>query len=157
MKLLGLLKSYLEDKTGIAAVEFALLFPPLVLMMVGAIDFGVYMNHKMKVENAARAAVEYVVQGGHINNITSDVITAENLNLSDDELEFLDIDAAYVCECEDGIYKSCSSETPQCTSDGDYLRRFIEVTVSYQYEPIAPYPGLPESMNIAGHVRVHMP
>ena len=58
MKLLGLLKSYLKDKTGIAAVEFALLFPPLVLMMVGAIDFGVYMNHKMKVENAARAAVD---------------------------------------------------------------------------------------------------
>ena len=153
-----IIQSFIDNIKGTAAVEFALLFPPLVLMMVGAIDFGVYMNQKMKVENAARAAVEYVLQGGNINNITYDVLTAENLGLTEEEMENLDVDAAYVCECADGISLSCTSGADDlCPDEGDYLREFVDVSVTYVYETFAPYPGLPDEMNIVGNVRMHIP
>ena len=150
------INAYCKDNTGIAAVEFALVAPSLVLMMVGAIDFGMYLNYQIKMENSARAAVEYVLQGGSINNIESDVITAENMSLTEDQMEELDITAEYVCECESGEEVSCSSENA-CNDPGDYMRQFISVEFTYGYNTIAPYPGLPETMNIKGKLRVHAP
>ena len=147
------IRKFAQDLRGIAAVEFALIAPPLLLVTIGVFDYGMFLNHKMKLENVSRAAVEYVLQGGHIDNISSDVINAENLNIEDGELENLAVSAGYSCECADAEIVSCSASASIC-GEGDYRRRYLTVSLSMDYTPIAPYPGLPEVMNIRSDVRI---
>ena len=45
----------LKSARGAAVIEFALLAPVLLLMVVGAIDFGTFIYQKMQLQSAARA------------------------------------------------------------------------------------------------------
>lgn len=146
------IKHFLIDKTGIAAVEFALLAPVLVVLFIGIFDFGMYLNSAMKLENTARAAAEYVRQGGDINNIEDDVIAPSNLNLTAEQMESVEVTAEYVCECNEGEGVDCAGS---CGPD-DYMRRYLEVSLDMSYQPSFPYPGLPDDMDLGGFVRLQI-
>ena len=57
------MNQFIKDKSGVAATEFALIAPVFLLLLIGVIDYGVYMNNVMHLENTARSAAQYVVQG----------------------------------------------------------------------------------------------
>jgi Flp pilus assembly protein TadG len=50
--------------TGTALLEFTLVFPIFIWLMLNAINFGMYMYDWVTVSNAARAVAEYVVYNG---------------------------------------------------------------------------------------------
>ncbi|NBX67163.1 MAG: pilus assembly protein [Proteobacteria bacterium] len=140
-----------KDQSGIAATEFALISPFLILLTVGMIDFGMYINENMKVENLARNATEYVVKGGDEANITADVITSSGL-LTEDELEDTTTTSEMTCECSDGSTVACNTEC----SDGGYRRRYFSYSIERAYSPIFPYPGIPETFPLRGHARMQV-
>ena len=47
------------DNRGVAAAEFALVAPVLVLLMLGCLDIGNYMQTSIRLERAARAGAQY--------------------------------------------------------------------------------------------------
>jgi Flp pilus assembly protein TadG len=59
------------SRRGLAAAELALLGPLLVLMILGAVDFGRFAYNYIAVINAARAGASY----GIMNNFTSSTST----------------------------------------------------------------------------------
>lgn len=140
------MKIYIEDSRGVAAVEFALMFPVLILLIAGIFDFGSYLNMTMKMGNTARAAAQYVAQGGSINNIQNDIILPNNLSN-------ITVDAKYVCECKAGAVADCSTGT--CASN-DYLRHFIEVKLDMKYNAILVQSGLTDSMNIESYAKLQV-
>ena len=143
--------SYIKDKAGVAAVEFALIVPILAFLFIGLVDFGMYINAEMKLENMARAASEYVRNGGDEDNLTADILafgeTADGVNDFDD----ITITTSTVCECDDGVEVDCAGS---CNAGTGYMRQFFIVDLDMDYQPIFPYPGLPDSISLNGNARL---
>ena len=71
------------DEAGSAAVEFALLAPVLVMIVMGMIDYGSVMNQTMQVAAAAHAGAEYAIRNGwNANGIQTAVTGATTLTVS---------------------------------------------------------------------------
>ena len=119
---------YIQRNDGVAATEFALIAPVLLIIMLGIFDYGMFLNAQMKLESTARAAAQYVILGGDPDLIEQEIILQSSDGLSVGEGS----------ECD----------------DGDYLREFFEITISMDYEPIFGAPGVPDSITIAGNVRL---
>src|ERR1043166_7279402 len=72
----GVLRRFLQNKgdgtAGVAAVEFALIGPMLVLLMVCMIDMGFGFYRKMQAQSAAQAGAQYPVAHG----FKADTVTA---------------------------------------------------------------------------------
>ena len=68
------INSYINNQEGVAATEFALLAPILMILMLGIFDYGMFMNAQMKLESTARAAAQYVVLGGDPELIEEEII-----------------------------------------------------------------------------------
>ena len=67
------------DRSGVAAVELALIAPLLTLMMVAVTDIGLGVYRKMQVEDAAQVGAQYAVKNGYdANAISNAVISTTN-------------------------------------------------------------------------------
>lgn len=141
---------YIQRNDGVAATEFALIAPVLLIIMLGIFDYGMFLNAQMKLESTARAAAQYVILGGDPDLIEQEIILQSSLNVSEDTLDSVDVEKSYTYECSDGLSVGEGSEC----DDGDYLREFFEITISMDYEPIFGAPGVPDSITIAGNVRL---
>lgn len=146
----GSMLRYIKDKEGAAAVEFALLAPLFIMLIMGIADFGVYVNKSMQLENLARAAVEYVVKGGDEENVQSDILEA---SLPPSELEEVTAEGETTCECSSsGTAGVCGTSC----ENGAYQRRFYSMSITRTYNPLFAYPGLPEQIVITGAARLQV-
>lgn len=149
------LKSYRVNLHGVAATEFALIAPILMLMVIGIVDYGFYINHAMKVENTARAAAQYVVQGGDIDSISDDVMATSGIPIDEEqEGEEPVLAASMICTCADGEEVEC--DIGDICGVEDYPRNYITVTINKRYETFMPYPGLPDSLPIKRTIRLQV-
>ncbi len=148
---------YYREIGGVAAMEFALVSPVLVVLLVGTLDAGVYINDKMKVESAARSSVEYVLSSGDESHLMEDIMSLYFQPQDETESEDMSwqsdvtVETGSVCECADGAEVACSAS---CPDPGDYRRRYIEAFVTKNHDTIFPYPGLPSSLVINGYARI---
>ena len=128
---------------GSSLVELALVSPVLLLVLLGAVDFGRAYYMAMEVAGAAHAAAEYAVQSptdttGIQAAATDDAPDVPNLTVAT---------PTYGCECSDGTgYSANCSTTPTCTNN--YVSR-VRVTVSATYSPWFPWPGIPSSVPLS--------
>ncbi len=146
------LAKFLKDKSGVAATEFALIVPFLLFLLVAMVDYGFYINTAMKLENTARAAAEYILNGGDEDDIEDDIIMPSNLQLTEESRETLNVTTEFVCECIGGEAVDC--DTGSCDAEGDYMRRYAIVTLDMEYQTLFPYPGVRDSITLRGHARI---
>jgi len=144
-------KSYLIETSGAAAVEFALIVPILFTLMVGALDFGTFMNMKMRLENLSRSVAEYLLQGGEEDNAWQDVIVSSGYFSDTEDLETaMTLDIQQVCSCDDGTEMDCDNDC----GTGEYKRHFFEVGIEMNYSPILPTMGIADNLVIRGNTRL---
>jgi Flp pilus assembly protein TadG len=62
---------------GAAAVEFALVLPLLIILLMGIIDFGLYFYNDLAVSHAARDAARYL----SVNNVPGANLAVSRLTL----------------------------------------------------------------------------
>jgi Flp pilus assembly protein TadG len=148
-----LLKRWKKDDEAVAATEFALIVPILALLMIGLMDFGLYINAEMKLENMARAAAEYVIRGGDEADITTDVLSFAYMPDSVNSIDDIVVTTATECECDDGEAVACDTS---CVGGTGYMRQFYHVDLELQYTTVFPYPGLPDSITLVGTARMQM-
>lgn len=60
---------------GIAAVEFALLSPVLLLLIMGTADTGLSLIRKLQIQSAAQAGAQYAVTHGFSVSSISGIVT----------------------------------------------------------------------------------
>ncbi len=133
------IKALLRARDGVAAVEFALLAPTLVLLLAGAVSFGDALRVKVEVGNAARAGADWAaLQGYNILKIQAAAQGATNLGANVTVAPVLSL-----AECMDP-----SSSTPvldplltPCTSTGAPPGLYVTVTTSTVYRYIMPLAG----------------
>lgn len=145
------IKSYLSENCGVAAVEFALVVPVLFTLMVGALDFGSFMNTQMRLENLSRSVAEYLLQGGEEDNAWEDVIVASgHFNNTEDLDSRLTLNIQEVCVCDDGADMVCDNDC----GTGEYKRHFFEVDIQMNYSPIIPTFGIADNLVTRGNTRL---
>lgn len=132
----------LEHAEGSAAVEFAMIMPILVALLVFTFDLGTGGYVKARVESAAQAGTTYVeAHGWDQQGITRSVLEATNLR-------GVNIQAALSCNCVSGtdiVPATCGGTCPNGARAGLYAK----VTASSVYAPVIPYPGIDRSLTLS--------
>jgi len=50
-----------RDRRGVAALEFALIAPVMIILLAGTANIGLAVDHAINLSNAARAGAQYVI------------------------------------------------------------------------------------------------
>ena len=137
----------LRQDEGSSLIELALLIPPLLLVLVGAIDFGRGYYVAIEVASAAEAGALY----GSLNP-TDDAGMRAAAVLDAHDVSTMTVTSSDGCECSDGTSAivSCSA-TPSCAVN---VVNYVEVDTAVTYTPILKYPGLSSSYSLTGKSRM---
>ena len=138
------IRRFLRCARGNVAVEFGFLVPLLVIMALGAFDFGRYGLGLLRVSSAARAGVLY----GTLDHSTANDIANMVQHARDDAVDptnELSVAARQFCRCPSGAEVACSTV---CT-DGAYPPLYVEVTVTDNLDLLFNYPGVPTTVTMA--------
>jgi Flp pilus assembly protein TadG len=137
------LRRFLASRSGGAAVELAVVFPFLLLLVAGVVDFGRVFYTSVAVANAARAGAEY---GSRNFEAPTDTAGMRQFAQQDgNEVGTLAISARYYCRC------GATTSNPPCAAcnGGAAPDVFVEVTASRTVDFLLPYPGLPSSFAVS--------
>jgi Flp pilus assembly protein TadG len=128
-----------KGSRGQALVEFALIAPVLIILMLGAIDFGrVYFAH-VSVTNAARNGADYAATG-----------PAAAVNTAG-------IRGAAVADTTNLLNSSPTNPLVSVATGTDSQGHlYADVTVRYTFTTIFPWPGLPNAFTVARTVRARV-
>ena len=138
---MNMAKRFAAGSAGGAAVEMAVIFPMLVLLVIGIVDYGRVFYTSVTVANAARAGAEF---GSHDPAFSGDTIGMKAFaQLDGQEAGSLGLSARRYCECA-GASASCTS----LCGGGAAPEVFVEVIASKTLNTLLPYPGLPNQFSI---------
>jgi Flp pilus assembly protein TadG len=130
------------ERKGGAAVEFAVVFPILVLLVIGVVDYGRVFYTSVTVANAARAGAEY--GASNPPSSASDTVGMRVYAEADGiDAGTLVIAAQRYCECS-GTANACV-----ICSGGAAPEVYVEVTASKTVAMLIPYPGLPSTFSVS--------
>ena len=102
--------NFFQCEKGVAAVEFAMIAPVLLLLLIGTIDYGMFINSKMKLQDLSRSVAQYVVQGGNDDNVMEEIIQTSNFYAKAQAAgQTITVITEQMCECANGNNVDCSS------------------------------------------------
>lgn len=137
-----------QAQSGQAVVELVVIVPLLLLLMLGAVDFGRYVHDGIEVGNAARAGVQYGAQSVVASTDTTGIIAAAQSDAPD--IAGLSITASNYCTCDKAAgtqYAGCTG-MPSCASS-DHRDIYVAVVATRTFTPLVPYPGVPNPLLIS--------
>jgi Flp pilus assembly protein TadG len=122
-----------KRQRGAAALEFALVAPVLLLMMLGMIDFGLRLNAEAVVTNAARDGARVASLGGDSAQVIAAAQKSSypSATVKVDCLLLTDLATA----CDGGATYDVARADKKTTSN------VARVTVTYHYSYITPLPA----------------
>jgi len=137
-------RSLLGGERGQNLLEFALVVPIILLLLVGAIEIGRLAYLSILVNNAAHAGVQYGAQ----NLATASDNTGMQIAALDDgqNISGLTAAASHYCTCADGSSSSC--QPTDCA--GSHRLVYVQVNTTGQFHSLVAYPGLPSSYTVSG-------
>lgn len=116
----------LADERGMGAVEFAILSPILILMLLGIIVGAAYAAQLLDTRAAVQAGAKYVLQGGSDNSTIQAVAVSSWANKPSDGV----VTVNRYCTCGAAI-NTCSS---LCTISGRPPDVYVEIKASADWD-----------------------
>jgi Flp pilus assembly protein TadG len=157
------------QNSGGAAVELSFMMPVLLLLGLGAADYGVLMGSAASLEAATRSVAEYArnsaacAAGGLTNSdcitgINSLVTTLTSNNTAIASATFIpstvQANAANYCTCTDGSPVSCSSTS--CALPDPRVLQYIQIVANQTYTPLVSYAGFFSSFPATGQTTIRI-
>lgn len=141
-QLAHLLRSFRGSRSGMAAVEFAIVAPVLALGLVVMIDLGLAINEKITLDQTVRAGAEYAMNGVTDEDDLREMMlrAATGYSFSDDDSVrpttdlFVDIDQKCSCSLS-GIATSCTNICPNNLPSYSYFTLSARKTYEAIYIP----------------------
>ncbi len=133
-----------KRRKGSVMIEFALLAPLLMLMMAGAADFARVLYHAITVINSSEVGSLF----GSQSNVYSVGHTQINhlAELDAGDLEGVSSTSSIYCDCPDGVEVDCQEGF--CPGYG-LPRLYSRTLVQQTFEPMIPWPGIPNPVVVA--------
>ena len=123
----------LSGADGNVAVEFGLFLPVVMLTLLAAVELGRYGTEMNRVTNAARAGMQYAIQGQGYAKATDWIIDAVREDAGD-TTNHLTVSSQWFCRCSDGTTPDCNDDCP----DGSYAPMYVEISVSETFDALFP-------------------
>lgn len=150
-------RNFRRNERGNILVEFALVVPIFSVLAMGAYDMGRFAMETSRMEFAARAGAQVVLQDlsaiADLDSVRSEVIAAATVAAGPDVSDLVVI-ATRVCGCPDAggtlVVGSC---TTPC-DDGNVAQTQLIVTTGHFVDPVFTIPGVIERKRIVGQFRV---
>lgn len=130
-----MMRELVADARGNVAVEFALVMPVFVLLVMGLAEFGFMARERSTLDAAARAGLQVILED------PTDTSDAEELAL--ELAPGADVEAVTECECPDGTPTACNT-----TCSGALPLRFVTVTATADWPLIFPWPGVGDPVTL---------
>jgi Flp pilus assembly protein TadG len=141
------LNRWRRDEDGTAAVEAALVFPILLMMLLGTFDMGNAILSNQKVIRASQVTADLVTRERSVNaTMLEEAITGGELALAPEDISTYGVDIISVSFDNEGDSAIVWRETRNMAADPDVLDRVEElaepnsgvviVIVQYTFEPI---------------------
>jgi len=156
-----------EDRRGVAAIEFAIVAPVLLMMLAGTADFGLIRAGKSQMTNGLAQGIEYaLLQGPSVTaaNVISMVQAgATRAGLANTVTVVV---TGPACYCVTGfpaalvtpstVLSGSFTCTSTCTAPAVAPAPFIIVTASYVYQPLLPFYSKLATPTVSETVRVRL-
>lgn len=143
MRMNTALRSFPRDARGAIAIEFAIIAPVLLMMLVVVADFGLGFYRRMETQTAAqRGAMYATTKAGFSQTAVANVITSSRGSITANPAP------RQFCGCPTtaGVTEStCGSACAAGGTTGSYVQASAQST----YTPILRYPGLPSSLTFS--------
>ena len=131
-------------ENGQSLLEFALVAPVIMLLLVGAVEIGRVFYMTILVNNAARAGAQY---GAQNLATAADPTGMQNAALADGQnITGLSANASHFCSCADGSSSTC--QPSDCS--GTHRLVYVKVNTTGVFQPLLHYPGFPSSYTVNG-------
>jgi Flp pilus assembly protein TadG len=128
-----------EATAGAALVEFAICTPLFVALLIGSMDFGLYIFQQMEVEHAAQAGAQYIIasmasQNGYTSSNASSAVTHAT--------SFTQISASPApsqfcgCPSSTGVQKLTAANCSQGHCTTGTIGTYVTVAAQATYNPI---------------------
>ncbi len=152
----------MKARSGQALVEFALVLPLLLLLLLGIISYGLYINADVTVQQAARIGARSAALGNALgcpgdsaneqqlkgNPLTIYGLVDDQINLGFN-MSVMQNGSAYPVLTIPGSSPP-SSSVIETIDPQDPAEEYVTVTVNYPYHPVIPLPGL-----LPAHLLLH--
>jgi len=136
------MRGLLRSDRGSSMLEFALVLPVLLLLLIGLIDLGRAAYLGIQASNAARAGAQY---GSQNISTVSDTAGMNTAIAADSPGVTWSTSASPRCSVNGGALTVCSTG-----GSAQNVVYYVKVHVSGQFTPLIRYPGIPSPINIGG-------
>lgn len=157
------LKRFGSREDGTSAVEFAFLVTFLLVMMVGALDYGLAFNREMQMSNAVRAGTQFALARhpdiGPDANASDALISIGTIRdqvalaapFADDPANQITISMS--CDCEDASSNpvpgvNCTSSDVLPASCVTVRTQYMTINMSVPYSLLIDWPGFDSQFDI---------
>jgi hypothetical protein len=134
---------------GIAAVEFALISPVLLLLIMGTADTGLSLIRKLQLQSAAQGGAQYAaIHGFSVSSISGIVTGTSPLILANPQPQ-------QFCGCASatGLAEvACSVTCANNQTAGTYVR----ISASSVYKPFFPYPFVGDAVDLVSQATLRL-
>ena len=135
-----------RSESGSSLVEFALLAPVMLFMLIGMIEIGRFAYFSILAANAARAGAQYGAQNlttardnpGIVNAVMKDGQNLSNWSSG--------ITAQPLCSTSGGTLQACA----QGSAPPPNTVYYVKVQVTGTFSSLLHYPGIPSQLPVSG-------
>lgn len=148
LRLKNIFSRFRNCDSGAPAVEFALVAPLLMLMLMGTLDFGLAVRAKSETEAAARAALQKAF--GNMWDAAAMTTAAKTALSSDPEVQnALSLSTMPSCYCNGTLTETGNTCTKETTcGGGGRPEYYLTIQVSRSHDMLLDYLVFPETLNL---------
>jgi Flp pilus assembly protein TadG len=159
--------SWVRDRHGVAALEFALIVPVLLLLLGGVSDFGLLMWGKSELANGIAQGVQYAlltgpsVSAAAVKSAVQNGATRSGVNAT--VTVNVTGPACYCVSGQPAVLPSSSTAlsstytcTGTCPTSGNAPGAYMIITVHYMYQPLMPLYSQLSNPTVAETVTVRL-
>ena len=151
----GSFRRALAGRAGIAASEFALVLPALILLLFSLYDVSNALWRRTRLEMAARAGAQYAFSRPQDSNGIAEVVRGQLAGWADVTVA----PPTMTCKCDNGSSANCTTGLCQSGTVVNAPIGYVSITVTQRYRFISPITEalFPTLATLRGNVelRVH--
>ncbi len=139
----ALAKSFARNTRGGAGMEFAIIGPAIVVLLIGVTDFGLGFYRRMQAQTAAQRGAMYAT----INNYDSAGISSTITSSRGSIVATPAPSTFWACPTSSGLTTSTQGAT--CTGTTVTAGQYVSASAQTTYTTIFRYPGLTSPMTFS--------
>ncbi len=149
-RLFCLHRNLLAGTSGVAALEFAIVAPALLMVLGGLVDFGLALNDSMQIQQAAQAGASYAFAAQQEAGVSSQISASAVRAAVQASLALSPAPTVTVTGPEAECTQTNSSASPPTTTltsgtygtacaNGNPVGTYLVITVAYTFQPLMPF------------------